>query len=290
MNTTATQTKSATRAATDAVDDAIESCMSNRLPGGGLKADKMPGHWLLARLGKRVLRPGGRAMTQALLENLSIGRSDHVVELAPGLGLTAALILSKHPSSYIGIERDRDAAAWTSGRLPTAANVTVRVGSAEDTGLPSESASLVIGEAMLSMAPSDHKRRIMEEAFRVLKPGGCYAIHELSLVPDDIAAPVKQDIEAALAAAIHVGARPMTTAEWCAFLREAGFTIEKVAHAPMALLQPARIIADEGLFRALRFAWNVLTSPDARRRVFLMRGTFHRHRAHLGAISIVARK
>lgn len=27
------------------------------LPGEGLDASKMPGHWLLARLGKRVLRP-----------------------------------------------------------------------------------------------------------------------------------------------------------------------------------------------------------------------------------------
>ena len=29
------------------------------LPGVALAAEKMPGHWLLARLGKRVLRPGG---------------------------------------------------------------------------------------------------------------------------------------------------------------------------------------------------------------------------------------
>ena len=27
--------------------------------GDGLKTQKMPGHWVLARLGKRVLRPGG---------------------------------------------------------------------------------------------------------------------------------------------------------------------------------------------------------------------------------------
>ena len=28
-------------------------------PGEGLQTAKMPGHWVLARLGKRVLRPGG---------------------------------------------------------------------------------------------------------------------------------------------------------------------------------------------------------------------------------------
>jgi hypothetical protein len=30
------------------------------MPGDELQAGKLPGHWLLARLGKRVLRPGGR--------------------------------------------------------------------------------------------------------------------------------------------------------------------------------------------------------------------------------------
>ena len=288
MNTA--QAKPTQLAVADAADDPIESCMSNRLPGGGLRADKMPGHWLLARLGKRVLRPGGVAMTQSLLADLTIGQNDDVIELAPGLGLTAALVLAKGPRSYTGIERDRDAAAWTAGRLPAAPHVSVLVGSAEDTGLADASTNVVLGEAMLSMAPPEHKRKIMAEAFRTLRPGGRYGIHELSIVPDDIAVGVKQEIEAALSAAIHVGARPLTTSEWCAFLQQAGFTIEKVAHAPMGLLHPARIVADEGLWRALRFTWNVLTNADARRRVFLMRRTFHRHRAHLGAISIVARK
>ena len=33
-------------------------------PGEGLKTEKMPGHWVLARLGKRVLRPGGMELTR----------------------------------------------------------------------------------------------------------------------------------------------------------------------------------------------------------------------------------
>src|SRR6476660_1684537 len=52
-----------------------------------------PGHWLLARLGKRVLRPGGRQLTNRMIEALNIGPSDAVVEFAPGLGETARLTL-----------------------------------------------------------------------------------------------------------------------------------------------------------------------------------------------------
>ena len=39
------------------------------LPLAGRKPEDMPGHWLLARLGKRVLRPGGRALTEQLLDD-----------------------------------------------------------------------------------------------------------------------------------------------------------------------------------------------------------------------------
>ena len=53
-------------------------------PGEGLKTEKMPGHWVLARLGKRVLRPGGMELTRRMLKHLAIKPSDEVIEFAPG--------------------------------------------------------------------------------------------------------------------------------------------------------------------------------------------------------------
>ena len=69
----------------------------------------MPGHWLLARMGKRVLRPGGLELTRRMLDALDIRASDDVVELAPGLGVTARAALDREPRSYVGIERDEAA-------------------------------------------------------------------------------------------------------------------------------------------------------------------------------------
>src|SRR5450755_1284811 len=80
------------------------------MPGDELKAEKMPGHWLLARLGKRVLRPGGLDLTRRLLNALRIGPSDEVIEFAPGLGFTAKLTLGRHPLRYTAVERDPTAA------------------------------------------------------------------------------------------------------------------------------------------------------------------------------------
>ena len=267
-----------------------ESTSTKELPGAQLNTQKMPGHWLLARLGKRVLRPGGLAMTQSLLADLDISGEDNVVELAPGLGLTAKMILKNNPKSYIGVERDKAAAAWTESQIPEAANIKVRVGTAEKTGLRASSASVVLGEAMLSMNSPEHKLQIMKEAHRVLKRGGRYAIHELMIIPDDAPKAVKKDIEDTLSAAIHVGARPLTESEWCEALTTAGFKIRKVAYAPMNLLRPTRLVADEGLFNAVRVVKNMLSDRDARQRVLMMRRTFHKYRSHLNAIAITALK
>ena len=49
------------------------------------------GHWLLARMGKRVLRPGGKELTIKLIRSLNITTEDSVVEFAPGLGVTASI-------------------------------------------------------------------------------------------------------------------------------------------------------------------------------------------------------
>src|SRR5271165_1658202 len=87
------------------------------MPGEELKAERMPGHWLLARLGKRVLRPGGRQLTHRMIEALNVCPSDQVVEFAPGLGATARLTLKRRPTSYTAVERDQDAAAMVQGFL-----------------------------------------------------------------------------------------------------------------------------------------------------------------------------
>jgi SAM-dependent methyltransferase len=258
----------------------------NDLPLAQRSDADLPGHWLLARLGKRVLRPGGLELTTRLLGSAQIADAD-VVELGPGLGRTATDIAAQRPRSYVGVDASSVASAplqkvvaATGGRLVDA--------DAADTGLAAGSADVVVGEAMLTMQGENAKKAIVDEAFRVLRPGGRYAIHELGLMPDELADEVKDDIRREMARAIKVNARPLTVKEWSELLTGAGFEIKSVDLAPMALLQPRRVIADEGVFGALRIVGNVLTHPAARKRVLSMRGTFNRYREQLTAVAIVA--
>jgi hypothetical protein len=254
-----------------------------------LPTEKMPGHWLLARMGKRVLRPGGLELTRWLLDALAISPGDDVVEFAPGLGITARLTLGSGPRSYTAVERDPKAAA-TVAQFLTGARHKCVLGSAEETDLVDESATVVYGEAMLSMQPTSTKFQIVSEAARLLKPCGRYGIHELCLTPDDVDESIRDAIQHDLSDQVHVGVRPLTIREWHYLLEAAGLRVAAQRTAPMHLLEPARLIRDEGLFGAIRFGWNVATHAPARRRVLTMRRVFRKYEKHLAAIAILATK
>lgn len=264
---------------------------SQSLPGDKLDASKMPGHWLLARMGKRVLRPGGLELTRKMLDGLAISATDTVVELAPGLGATARMTLAKRPAAYIAVERDAAAASHVRTLLSDPRDRCVQ-GQAAQTGLPSESADVVYGEAMLTMQVASQKLAIVKEAFRILRSGGRYAIHELGLMPDDLDESIKATILNDVSSAIHVGARPLTVSEWKSTLGEAGFTVDdqSCVVAPMHLLEPRRVLSDEGVLRTARIVFNVLRSRAARDRIREMRRVFRHYEKHLCAVTMVGRK
>ena len=256
---------------------------------GNLNIEKMPGYWLLARMGKRVLRPGGRELTNELLTGLDIGPADQVVEFAPGMGATAQLILKRRPAGYTGVERDANAAARFNATVGDSRYRCI-VTSAQTSNLDDGSADVVVGEALLTMQSDENKKRVLDEAYRILRPGGRYGVHELCLKPETLDADTQDEVRGDLARSIRVGARPLTASDWRALVEQAGFEVRLESTAAMRLLEPRRLLADEGLLRAVRIAVNIMRNPQARRRVLTMRRTFRRHANHLAAVGIVATK
>lgn len=259
------------------------------LPGHALDASRMPGHWLLARLGKKVLRPGGAEMTGHLLDGLAIGPSDDVVEVAPGLGATTRLVMAARPASYTGVDRDPDAVSLV-GDVLEGPNRRVIHTSAQDTGLPDASADVVFGEAYLTMQPDSLKHKVISELARVLRPGGRFALHEVAFAPDDIDDQDRERAAADLASSIKVNVTPMTVAGWDGLLAEHGLVVRSRFRAPLHLLEPRRLLADEGYFGTARFVGNVLRDSEARSRVRAMRSAMRANAAHLQAYGIVAER
>ena len=161
---------------------------------------------------------------------------------------------------------------------------------AADTGLESNSADVVIGEAMLTMQTERGKQAIIGEAFRLLRAGGTYSIHELGLQPDNLDESVKDEVRKALARSIKVNARPLTEQEWRELLEAEGFEVLWRGKEPMALLDMKRNIADEGIGGVLRILRNVLGNKDIRARVLNMKHTFDKYSNELTGIAFVVRK
>jgi SAM-dependent methyltransferase len=268
--------------------NSVSSSSSQRF-GAGQIGEKMQGHWVLASAGKRVLRPGGRELTRAMLDALAIGPQDRVVEFAPGLGLTARMVLRRQPAAYCGVEREPAAAKYLQRQL-AGTIAQILHGQAEQSGLPDSCATVVYGEALLSMQTQEQKNRIIEEARRLLVPGGQYGIHEICLFPDDISDNIRHEIQAAMSREIHVGVQPLCRSEWVKLFEGHGLRVTWSREVPMHLLEPRRVLQDEGFCGALRFAFNVATRPMIRRRVAAMRRLFRRYEEHLGAISLVGQR
>jgi hypothetical protein len=246
----------------------------------------MPAHWMLARLGKRVMRPGGLETSRRMIEALRIGGDDDVVEMWPALGTTATLALAAQPRSYVGVERGPSEAARARAALP--ADYGCIVAPTHQTGLPDGCASVVYGEALLTLEPASRKEATVAEARRLLRPAGRYGVHELLLEPDELPEAAKADIERTLTRVLRVGARPLTGSEWRALLEKGQFSDVAVETHPMLLLDPRTVRAEEGVAGTMAILARAARHRGVFSRLVETWRIFNRYRDHLGAIALTA--
>jgi SAM-dependent methyltransferase len=260
---------------------------------GDVRVGQVAGFELLAHLGKRVLRPGGVELTRTLLDELDIAPTDDVVEVAAGRGRTARLVLDCDPASYVAIDRDLAAERVLAPMLQWPEQ-QFRRASASHTGLADSCCDVAIGEAILTMQPAAVKDQMVKELARLVRPGGRLGLHEVAFRLDDLDHTMEQDeieeirIRSELTAHFKVAFNALELGEWQALLDDHGFDVGTVREAPLRLLEPDRLLADEGLLGSARFAANLMRDKAARRRVEDMRIAMQRNAHHLVAIALVA--
>src|SRR5688500_14500432 len=111
--------------------------------------------------------------------------------------------------------------ARSNARKVGATNVEFLKGQIENIPLPSNSVDVIISNCVINL--SGNKRRVLEEAFRVLKPGGRFAVSDV-VVQGELPAAVKRSME------LWVGcvAGALSDDEFVALLRDAGFDAPSV--------------------------------------------------------------
>jgi hypothetical protein len=89
---------------------------------------------------------------------------------------------------------------------------------------------------------------------------------------------------------IHVGVQPLSRSEWVRLFEQNGLKVTWSNEAPMHMLEPRRVLRDEGWVGSLRIAFNMATNPVLRQRILAMRRLFRKYGEQLGAISLVGSK
>lgn len=87
---------------------------------------------------------------------------------------------------------------------------------------------------------------------------------------------------------IHVGVQPLCTAEWKELLEQQGLKVIWCGEADLDLLEPRRMLLDEGILRCLKIVCNIAKDPVLRQRILAIRSIFRKYGEHLGAVSMVA--
>jgi ubiquinone/menaquinone biosynthesis C-methylase UbiE len=126
----------------------------------------------MATIGKRVIHPGGRASTEALLQRAAITSASRVLEVGCGVGTTAVEIARNYRAHVAAVDiaplmLERATANVNAAGL--AARVEVEHGDILDLKYEDNSFDVVIAEAVTMFVD---RSRAASELARVATPGG----------------------------------------------------------------------------------------------------------------------
>lgn len=190
----------------------------------------------------------------AVLASLGCGNPAALAELHPGevvldLGSGGGIdvLLSARrvgPAGRVyGLDMTDDmlALARENARRAGVSNVEFLRGRIEEIPLPDRSVDVIISNCVINL--SGDKQRVVEEAFRVLKPGGRFAVSDV-VVQGELPAEVKRSME------LWIGcvAGALSDAEFVALLRGAGFEAPTIEFTRVYDVAEARaFLASSGL-------------------------------------------
>jgi arsenite methyltransferase len=150
----------------------------------------------------------------------SLGEGEVVLDLGSGAGFDCFIAASKVGSAgkVIGVDMTPEmvAKAMTNAREAKVENVEFRLGEIESLPVSENLVDVVISNCVINLSPD--KRKVFQEAFRVLKPGGRLVVSDMVLLKE-LPEAVRRSVEA------YIGciAGALMKKEYLAAIEAAGF-------------------------------------------------------------------
>lgn len=257
-----------------------------------IEEKRLPTHLFLAKLGKKMLRPGGKEGTDRIIEACDLQAETTVLEVAPNMGTTAMHLAKTYGCKITGIDINIDSVKKAQENILNANLdhlISIQHGNALDLPFEDESFDVVINEAMLTMLPHELKLKALTEYRRVLKPGGVLATHDLLLKQELEGNQLYEELKA-LRKLILVNAQPMTESDWTHLFEEAQFSSIEPATGKLHLLSLKGLVVDEGWDGLIQMIENARKSEDDEEYFFSLIDNFDKNNELYGHITMIAKK
>lgn len=231
-------------------------------------------------VGLTVIHPGGFEATRRLLDFCNIRENSRVLDIGCGKGTTSILLAQKYGCNVVGLDLSDDLLkqAETLARRRRLENrVSFRVGDALDMPFANDEFDLSIGQAVLILV--GNKKKAIQEALRVTRPGGYVAWLELSWKKQ----PTKEFLEGVsnvICAYCMLGVE--TFEDWKKLFEEAGVKELQTSAYSQEFRGMRGMLADEGLVNAGKIMFRYLTNSRVRRRMKTMDEFFKEHDQYFG--------
>lgn len=247
------------------------------------------GHTFLASLGKTRLRPGGTEATEWLMAHAGLNEQSRVLEIACNMGTTAIELVSRFGCYVHAVDMDKQALSKARENVAAAGlreRIQVSEANAHHLPFPDNSFDMVINEAMLTMYANKAKQRLVQEYYRVLKPGGCLLTHDIMLTQGQLPA----SADSRLQQVVKSNVSPMSKESWQQMFLQSGFSQVQTHNGKMSLMSPRGMMKDEGLLRTVKIIFNGLKNRENRQRFLGMLRYFHAQRHNMNYIVCCSRK
>jgi SAM-dependent methyltransferase len=210
----------------------------------------------MALIGKRVIHPGGRGATEALLGRAGISEASRVLDVGCGVGTTAIEIAQRHRADVTAVDIAPLMLERASANVQGAGvggSVSVEVGDILDLRYPDDMFDVVIAEAVTMFVDRD---RAASELTRVCRPGGRVLATEFLWRE-----PPSAEAREVFLGQVCPGLQFDTLDDWVRIYARAGLVGVETETGPFEMMSPKGFLADEGFAHSLAIIGHVAVRP-----------------------------
>jgi SAM-dependent methyltransferase len=239
----------------------------------------------MAVLGKRVIHPGGRASTEALLARSGITAASRVLDVGCGVATTAIEIAERFGAQVTAVDIAPlmlDRASENAAAAKLTDRVTVQQGDILDLPFPDGHFDVVIAEAVTMFV---NRSRATAELARVTRPGGRVLATEFFWRQ-----PPSDEAREIFLGQVCPGMQFDTVEDWVRIYGSAGLDDLQTDTGPFEMMTARGFLGDEGLLRCLRIMATVAFRPAHMRKMAWLMPRMARAVPFLGYIIVAGTK